>query len=150
MWSISDLLEIIENFIRIGKQRPVSYRWNNFIVVRLKSNQACKQQIPQLCRIIQLFYWKTGETIQKGKNRFNICTDESIIQYIPLLYTGIQYIRRAAVTEKQPALESLTRMPLHQQYQLCSRANKHAHTEKCSGIDVVDLKIRKQSFKIKS
>jgi len=102
----------------------VSYRWNNFIVVKLKSNQACKRQIPQLRRNVHLFHWKTEEKQSRRKkktkqNRFNICTDESIIQYIPLLYTGIQYIRRAAVTEKQSALESVTWSSKHLFVLLC-------------------------------
>lgn len=43
---------------------------------------------------------------------------------------------------------SLLCCSLHQQYQLCLRANKHSHTEKCSGTDIiVDLKSKNQSVK---
>lgn len=116
MWSICDLLERTKNttsFVWESDSETVTTSFHtDGITLLLLSWKVIKHANSRFSCVetSNCFIEKQRRNNPEGKkqNRFNICTDESIIQYIPLLYTGIQYIRRAAVTEKQPALESVT------------------------------------------
>jgi len=131
MWSICDLLEITENttsFVWESDSETVTTSFHtDGITLLLLSWKVIKHANGRFLSCVETsicFIEKQRRNNPEGKktnkqNRFNICTDESIIQYIPLLYTGIQYIRRAAVTEKQSALESVTWSSKHLFVLLC-------------------------------